>query len=274
MKFNRLWIGIILFFFIIGTWYIIDQYNFIDEIFGFLLKPLWKSVSFSGREGRSFFENYLFLVNLKQENQRLKQEILILKSKLAKYEEREKTYEKLEKFFKISSGLSSPKVAAQIIYKPLDPFSGIIFIDKGRDSGIMPQMPVLANAGGKGIALIGQVVEVYKNWSKVILLTHPTFSAAVKDIRTGDRGILRGNAEEYCYLRYLISTAHIKPGDEIITSGEDALFPKGLLVGKVISVGKDSSQVVFKMAKVKPLVDFCKLDTVFVLLKPPEIPLE
>ncbi len=273
MKFNRFWIGIILLFLISGLWYVVNKSNFIDEILGFGLKPIWKGISFSGSESRSFFEYYLFLINLKKENERLKQENLILKSQLAQYKEKEKIYKKLENFYKISFNLKYPKVAAQIIYKPLDPFSGIIFIDKGSESGIMPQMPVLAAAGGEAVALIGQVVEVYKNWSKVILLTHPSFAADVKIIRTGDRGILKGKAKKYCDLQYLPSTADVKPGDEVITSGQDALFPKGLLVGKVVRVGRDPSQAVFKLAEVEPLVDFHNLDLVFVLLKIPEIPL-
>ena len=274
MKFNRaIFLTILLVFFISGIWYVLNKNNLLNEIIGFIELPFWKTATFSGSKIRNFFEDYLVLVNLKKENERLKQEILILKSQLARYKERERLYKKLENFYKISFNLKYPKIPARIIYKSLDPYSGVIFIDKGSKNGIMPQMPVLAAAGGKAVALIGQVVEVYKNWSKVILLTHPSFAVDVKIVRTGDRGILKGQAEPYCTLQYLPSTAKVAPGDEVITSGQDALFPPDLLIGKIVSVKRDPVQAVFKVAEVKPLVDFYNLDIVFVLIKIPEIPL-
>lgn len=256
-----------------GIWYGIKRTSLFNEIFGFFFSPFWKSTTYLGSKTKNFFQNYLFLINLKKENERLKKEILILKSQLAYYKEKEKLYKKLEKFYRLSINLNYPKVAAKIIYKPMDPFSGIIFIDKGNKDGLLPQMPVLADVGGEAIALVGQVVEVYENWSKVILITDPSFSADVKVERTEDRGILLGKAEKYCSLQYLPSTSEVKPGDEVLTSGQDALFPPDLLIGKIISVTRDPIQGVFKVAEVEPIVDLYNLDLVFILLKLPEIPL-
>lgn len=254
-------------------WYGIKGVSLFNEIFGFLLSPFWKSASFLGEKSRIFFNNYLLLIEIKKENERLKKENLLLKSQLAYYKEKERIYNTVENFYKVSAFLEYPKVIGRIIYKPIDPFSGLIFIDKGRDDGILPQMPVLASVNGEGVALIGQVVEVYKNWSKVIFITDPSFAADVKVERTGERGILVGKAEKYCNLQYLPSTSELKPGDEILTSGQDALFPPGLLVGKVITVNKDPVQGIFKFAEVKPAIDLNNIDLVLILLKLPEIPL-
>jgi len=273
MKKNKYFIIIIIIILLSGLWYGIKRTSFFNEVIGFILSPFWESTTYAGSKTRNFFQNYLFLVNLKKENERLKKEILFLKSQLAYYKEREKIYKKLEEFYQFSAEFNYPKIAAKIIYKPMDPFSGIVFIDKGSKDKLLPQMPVLAGVGGRGVALVGQVVEVYRSWSKVILITDPLFSADVKVERTGDRGILVGKAEKYCNLQYLPSTSQIKPGDEILTSGQDALFPSGLLIGKVVSVRRDPVQGMFKSAEVKPIVDLYNLDLVFVLLKLPEIPL-
>lgn len=256
-----------------GIWYGIKRTSPFNEIFGFLLSPFWKSASFLGEKSRSFFKNYLFLIEVKKENERLKKENLLLKSQLAYYKEREKLYKTIEEFYKVSNSLNYPKVISRIIYKPIDPFSGVVFVDKGRNDGIFPQMPVLASVNGEVVALIGQVVEVYRNWSKVILITDPSFAADVKIERTGDRGILVGKAEKYCNLQYLPSTSELKPGDEVLTSGQDALFPPGLLIGKVITVNRDPIQGVFKFAEIKPAVDLYNIDLVLILLKLPEISL-
>lgn len=258
---------------IIGLWYFIKKTNLFNEILGFMISPIWKGSTYSGSKARNFLDNYLFLVGLKKENERLKKEILILKAQLAYFKEKERIYKELEEFFKLSSEFNYPKIAAKIIYKPMDPFSGIVFIDKGSKDGLMPQMPVLAGVAGEGVALVGQVVEVYRSWSKVIFITDPSFSADVKVLRTGDRGILVGKAEKYCNLQYLPSASQVQIGDEVLTSGQDALFPSGLLIGKITSVNRDPVKGMFKFAEVAPLVDLYNLDLVFVLLKLPEIPL-
>lgn len=274
MKRNRFFFIIIIALILLsGIWYFIKKTNLFNEVFGLLLSPFLKGSTYSGSKTRNFFQNYLFLVDLKKENERLKKEILLLKSQLAYYKERERIYKELENFYKLSAEITYPKVVAKIIYKPVDPFSGLIFIDKGSKDGILPQMPVLAGVSGEGIALVGQVVEVYRNWSKVILLTDPSFSADVKVERTGDRGILVGKAEKYCNLQYLPSASQVKEGDEVLTSGQDAFFPPGLLVGKVVYVKRDPVQAMFKYAEIEPIVDLYNLDLVFVLLKLPEIPL-
>lgn len=273
IKDKKLFGIVIIIVFVSGLWYFIKRTNLFNEILGLIVSPFLKGSTYSGAKTRSFFENYLLLVDLKKENERLKRENLLLKSQLAYYKERERTYRVLEEFFKLSSEFNYPKVAAKIIYRPMDPFSRVIFIDKGSKDGILPQMPVLAGVEEEGVALIGQVVEVYRSWSKVILITDPSFSADVKTEREGIRGILVGKAEKYCSLQYLPSASQIKPGDEVLTTGQDAFFPPGLLIGKVVSVSRDSIQGMFKSAEVAPIVDLANLDLVFVLLKLPEIPL-
>ena len=256
-----------------GIWYFIKRTNLFNEIIGFIFSPFLKGATYSGDRTRNFFQDYLFLVDLKRENERLKKEILLLKAQIAYYKEKERVFRELEEFYKLSTDINYPKIAAKIIYKPMDPFSGIVFIDKGSKDGLLPQMPVLASVSGEGVALVGQVAEVYRNWSKVILITDPSFSADVRIESTGDRGILVGKAEKYCNLQYLPSFSQVKEGDEILTSGQDAFFPPGLLIGKVVSVNRDPVQGMFKYAEINPLVDLYNLDLVFVLLKLPEIPL-
>ncbi len=254
-----------------GLWYGFRKKSIYSEFIGYIFFPLWKSGSFFGKELKELYRDYIDLVEVKKENHRLKEEILKLKAELNTYKEREALYQELEKFYRISSNFSYPKVGARIILKPMDPFLGIIFIDKGTKDGILPQMPVLSAAGDRGIALVGQVVEVYRNWSKVILVTDPSFAADVVVQRTRDRGILRGKAEPLCSLEYLPLYSQVQSKDEVVTSGQDALFPPGLMVGEVVSVNKEETQGLFKKAEVKPWIDFHNLEIVYVLVKLPEI---
>lgn len=274
-KFHKIIVLFVLIFILIlgFFWYIFYKSYIFNEILGVIFSPFWKSSTYAGKNMRSFFENYFFMVDLKRENERLKEENLLLKSLLAQYKEREKIYHELERFFHISYDISYPKIAARIIYRPIDYFSEVIFLDKGSKNGITPQMPVLAVAGGEGVALVGQVVEVYNNWCKVILITHPSFAADVRVLKSGDRGILRGRGERYPFVYYIPAEAKIEIGDDVITSGQDALFPSGLLIGKIKSIEKDPAQGIFKIAEIVPAVNFHNLDVVFILARIPEIPL-
>ncbi|MEZ0343710.1 MAG: rod shape-determining protein MreC [Caldimicrobium sp.] len=239
-------------------------------VFGFFLKPFWNFESILSEKIKNFFSSYFFLVEIKRENQKLKEENLKLRQELTYFVEREILYQKLEKLYKIEPPFQYPQVVAKIIYKAVDPFSDQIIINKGSKDGIMPQMPVLALIANEGVGLVGQVVETHKNWSRIILLTDPSFAADVKILRTQDRAILKGKGEKYCSLEFLPLYSEAKTGDTIITSGQDLIYPGGLLVGTLTNLSKDP-QGLFKKGEVKPAVDLYNLNWVVILLKIPEI---
>ncbi len=265
---EKKWLFLFIFFLLFG----LLIFSPLGRGLGIFLKPLWQSETLISEKIKKFISDYLFLVGVKRENQKLKEENLRLKQELAYYIERESLYQKLEKLYRISPRLQYPQVVAKIIYKALDPFSDQVIIDKGTKDGLMPQMPVLALIGNDGVGLVGQVVETHRNWSRVILLTDPSFAADVKILRSEDRAILRGKGEKFCALEYLPLYSEAKIGDLVITSGQDLIFPKGLLVGSILNLSKDP-QGLFKRGEVKPVVDLYNLDWVVVLLKIPELPM-
>ncbi len=266
---RKKWVLFLSLFLLVSLLFFLKEDPF-KGIFGFFLKPLWNFESILSEKFRKFFSDYLFLVEVKRENQKLKEENLKLKQELAYFMEREILYQKLEKLYKIESKLSYPQVVAKIIYKAVDPFSDQVIINKGSRDGLMPQMPVLALVENEGVGLVGQVVETHKNWSRVILLTDPSFAADVKILRTQDRAILKGKGEKLCSLEFLPLYSEAKIGDTIVTSGQDLIYPEGLLVGILSNISKDP-QGLFKKGEVKPVVDIYNLNWVVILLKVPEI---
>ncbi len=246
--------------------------EFLQGILGFFLKPLWKVESRLGEEVKNFFKGYFFLVGLKEENIKLRERLLQLEQELAYYKEREALYHHLESLYKLTPKESAPQVVAKIIYKGIDPYGEIMVIDKGSKEGLMSAMPVLALVGDKGVGLVGQVIEVHRNWSKVLLLTDPSFAVDVKVLSREERGILKGKAESTCVLEFLPLYSQAQPGDFLITSGQDLLFPKGIIVGTILSITKDP-QGLFKRAEVKPWIDLYNLSYVVILLKIPEVTL-
>ncbi len=257
--------------FLLGIWFAYKG-KFLEGVFGGIYKILFSAESYLAQRTKDFFISYFYLVDLKKENQLLREEVMTLRQKLAEALDMQKTCQEYQKFLYSSSQIKFPKLPARIIYKGIDPFSELILIDRGTRDGVQPQMPVLALLGEEAVGLVGQVVEVYPNFSKVMLITDPSFAVDVKVVRTGDRAILRGNGDPHLFLEYLPLYSQAIPKDYVVTSGQDALFPPNILIGEVVSLAKDP-QGMFKRGEVRPFVDLYNLSWVAVLLSIPEVPL-
>ena len=122
---------------------------------------------------------------------------------------------------------------AEILYSSRDPFSYKIIIDKGTDSHLEPGQPVVDDHG-----LIGQITRVQPLTAEVTLITDKTLMVPVMIQRTGLRAILYGYGGGV-ELRYLPSHADVKPGDLLITSGIDGLYPEGVPVAMVTRVERN-----------------------------------
>ena len=77
--------------------------------------------------------------------------------------------------------------------------------------------------------------------------------------------IVEGETEEYCRFKYVLRKADVSIGDTVISSGLDGLFPKGLRIGSVEGISRNSSGI-FQEVKVRPFVDFARLEEVLVML--------
>ncbi len=236
------------------------------KVFG----PLSKTVSFLGLGLRRFWERYVFLVNVSEENERLRQQVMALETELARLKEAELENRRLKRLLKLAKHFeeASPLVA-RVIGRPIGSWQGVMLIDRGLKDSILPEMPVLAyTEDGKG-AVVGQVIAVESHYAKVLLLTDPSFAVDALIQRSRERVLLRGQGREYCLLDYVSAEADVRENDLVITSGLDALFPKGLLLGRVVYIYPGRSKGLFRLVEVKPAVDFDKLEEVLVLLRVP-----
>lgn len=138
-------------------------------------------------------------------------------------------------------------------------------INAGRNQGIAKEMPVVCAQG-----LVGRVIEVGANWSKVTGVIDASSDVSVLVERTRDIGVVRGvfNATEgnKLELYYLPSGFDLVPGDRIVTSGMSSIFPKSLFVGTVTEVTRRSGEGTQANAIIEPAVDFGHLEEVTVLI--------
>lgn len=137
-------------------------------------------------------------------------------------------------------------------------------INRGKSDGVAAGMSVV-----NGDGLIGRVFEAGMNYAKVICIVDSRSAVACMVQSTRDNGIMRGRVaadsdDAECYVYYLPNLNSIMPGDAVITSGTDSLFPKGLHIGSVTAVSMDAGSE-GSYAVVTPSVDFRHIEEVFVL---------
>jgi rod shape-determining protein MreC len=80
------------------------------------------------------------------------------------------------------------------------------------------------------------------------------------------KGIIEGRTENLCDLRFVSKSEEIKIGDQVVTSGLNGIFPKGVIIGEVFNVNRKRKGF-FQSIQVKPAVDFSKIEEVLVVLK-------
>ena len=138
-------------------------------------------------------------------------------------------------------------------------------INAGRNKGIEKDMPVVCAEG-----LIGRVIEVGANWSKVTAIIDPSSEVSVMVERTRDIGVVRGSfsatSDNQLELYFLPSGFDLVPGDKIVTSGMSSIFPKTITVGTVSEVTRRSAEGSQSNAIIEPAVDFGHLEEVLVLV--------
>ena len=156
-----------------------------------------------------------------------------------------------------------PMVGAGIIGKDPNDWYNSFSINKGENDGLQNNMAVLGDFG-----LIGRIQEVHSTYAKIITIIDHRFSVAVEITRTEDLGVLKGAVElmqqGLCRVEYIIATAQIMVGDEIVTGSHSSMFPPGILVGKVQSVEPNPDGLT-KYAIVEPAATINRIENVLVV---------
>jgi rod shape-determining protein MreC len=171
------------------------------------------------------------------------------------------TQSRLRELLQYKNTMDWPVVAAQVIGRDPTGWFESVIIDKGKSSGLKVNMPVV-NAGG----VVGQLVSVSRNYSKVLLAVDQNSAVDCLIQRSREKGIVKGLSPSTCKLDYVLKTGDVAAGDLAVTSGIGGVYPKGLPVGEVLEV-RDIPWELFKYIKVKPAVDFSKLEEVLVILR-------
>ncbi|MDR0769982.1 MAG: rod shape-determining protein MreC [Burkholderiales bacterium] len=127
---------------------------------------------------------------------------------------------------------------AEMLYDTRDPFVQKITVDKGQTQGIIEGSAVLDAYG-----VIGQVTHVSLFTSEVTLLVEKNHTTPVQIERTGMRSVLYGmGAGASLELRFVSPTVDVRPGDRLVTSGLESVYPPGLAVATVTAINNETEQ--------------------------------
>lgn len=241
------------------------QISIFENAAGSLLTPVQNAFSSATRSVKDFFANWRNYGTLEAEYELLFMENEQLKMELVSAEEAIQENERLTSLLNAQSTYSSlDPVYAKVIARDAGPWFETFSLNRGSNSGVQPGMAVV-----NGDGLVGRVYQVGLNYSKVITIIDARSRVACLMQRTRDNGIMYGQITDEsiaaeCYVYYLPNINSISPGDTVVTSGTDSLYPKGLKIGTVSAVSLDAGSE-GTYAVVTPSVDFQRLEEVFIL---------
>jgi rod shape-determining protein MreC len=125
--------------------------------------------------------------------------------------------------------------AAHILYTARDPFSHRVYLDKGQQLGMEAGQPVIDADG-----IIGQITRVFPFSAEVTLLTDKNQTIPVQVLRTGLRSFTFGVGNDLVELKYIPVNTDVQPGDMLVTSGLDGVYPPGFPVARITRIDHDS----------------------------------
>ena len=137
-------------------------------------------------------------------------------------------------------------------------------INRGANHGIVLNSAVVNEDG-----LVGRIIEVYPNSSKVLSIVDPQSAVPVVAERSRDHGIAGGGIDPYTNkpeirMSYLLNDADLVPGDTVVSSSLMGIFPMGIVIGEVKEVIREESSE--KYAIVTPSVDFAHLENLLIIV--------
>ncbi len=242
-----------------------ERRNYLERAMFSVFSPLSHGVVLVFQKSTDFINRYFLLTKIKSQNEKLREENLSLRYEnefLLKALERYRSLEEIkEGLLKFHQNILTCRT---ITFDASNPQKSIV-INKGSLDGIKRDMVVIDRYG----KLVGRVIEpVTFKEARVQLITDVESGVSVFSRGRDILGILSGDGKGKCVLKYVLSTREVQPGERLLTSGFDKIYPPGIEVGEIISVVTNPTSI-FKEIRVVPFFRPQELDYLSVLMKNP-----
>ncbi len=211
----------------------------------------------------NLWRNYVYLRGVRTENRQLKDQIEQLRLEQVRLNEDAVQAHRLQALLAFKEQYISRTVAAQVIGSSGSDSSRMLYIDKGESQGLKRDMAVITADG-----IVGKVLQVFPSVSQVLLINDQSSGVGTILEKSRLQGFLKGTATGEVVLEGVMSDEQVAPGERVLTSGGDQIFPKGLPVGTVTKVG--TGKDLFLNIQIKPAVNLGKLEEVLVVVEKQE----
>lgn len=211
------------------------------------------------------WKSYVFLVNVEQQNQELRQsrkELLDMMSRCGEAIQENTRLQRLLDFRKSRSDFVT--VTARVVARDSSPWYRVIrvVLDRGTEDGVRSGMPVITHQG-----VIGKVERVASGFCDVVLITdvRSKLSAMIQGKEVS--GMVIGNGDGMSYsatFQFPFQRVELDPDDLLVTTGHEQIYPKGLAVGRIVTGTVNPSGKQLEV-KIVPAADLAHLDEVLII---------
>lgn len=222
--------------------------------------PLERLFHGIGYNVRHAWSNYIDLRHARQENHDLQEQIARLRVEQAALSEDAIQGHRLQALLDFQQHYVASTVAAQVIGTSGNDISHVLYIDKGAKDGLKSDQAVITPDG-----IIGKLRDVFPHTSQVLLINDQTSGAGVLLATTRLRAILRGSGTGQIVINNLTPDSRIKPGEQVLTSGGDQVYPRGLPVGTIESIKLDPDHPPYTLIQLRPAAKLNQLEEVLVI---------
>ena len=206
------------------------------------------------------WSEYIDLRHVRQQNKDLQQQLTRMRIEEAAIAEDALEGRRLQAMLGFKESYVGSTVAAEVIGASGSEQSHMLTIDKGSRDGLRPDMAVITKDG-----VVGKLRDVFPATSEVLELNDQSSGAGVVLATTRIRAILRGTLTGRVQIGNLTADSRIQPGEQVLTSGGDQVYPRGLPVGVVESIAADPDHQPYSAIRVKPAVDLDRVEEVLVI---------
>jgi rod shape-determining protein MreC len=228
-----------------------------------MVTPLEKALVWTQTSTANIWHNYFYLRGVRAENRSLRAQIEQMRLEQVRMSQDADQARRLQALLGFKEQFISQTMAAQVIGGSGSDLSRLVYIDKGYSDGIRPDMAVITGDG-----IVGKVLRADRadrHVAQVLLINDQTSGVGAILDKTRLQGILRGTPAGEVVLEKVMSDETVPAEEQVLTSGGDGIFPKGLLIGKVSSVKQGSD--LFLNIHIRPAADLSKLEEVLVVTK-------
>ncbi len=238
-----------------------------DKVIVRIASPVQYAAATLARGISNIWGDYIYLVDVKDDNAALLSQNARLKERVRKLEAFEEENRRLRRLLDLKTTLRTDAVSAQVIGKSTNDFFRVVRVTLDKDvKDVGPNLPVLSADGVVGTTIkgAGDTVDV-----RLIVDAGAAVDAVIQ--RTGARAFVRGSGDDKtyaCNVEYVQRTDEVEVGDLLVTSGVGRRFPKGIPVGTVTQVVKRDFGI-YQQVVAAPAVDFSRLEEVVIVTGAP-----